>query len=82
MSRVLRGRRRPRVRSVTYWRFGWVLMREAALRVLYPVSVGQPSELVARRGLADASSKIVRGAVMNVLQVRPERRTFPRAHAE
>jgi hypothetical protein len=70
------------VRSVTFSRLGWVLLREVALRVLYPVSIGSESEQLARRGLADAQSRTVRGAVMHVLRVRPDRSSFPRRGAE
>lgn len=82
MTRTARARRRPRVRSVTFRRLGWVLLREVALRVLYPVSIGSASEGVARRGLADAESRMIRGAVGHVLRVRPDRSRFPRGAAE
>jgi len=42
MNSIKRPRRRPRVRSVSFHTFGWLLVREAYMRVFFPETAEQP----------------------------------------
>jgi hypothetical protein len=80
MNSFNRPRRRPRVESISWRVFGWVLLREASLRVLFPHSVGAFSETQARRTLAAEENWRVRDTARLALAVDPDRAVFtPRA---
>lgn len=76
MNSIRRRRGRPRVRSVNFRSFAWVLFREAALRVLAP-DVSKPYAWEDwRRHLVRADGARIRLLVFKVLQLYPSRRYF------
>lgn len=77
MNSIKRARKRPRVHSVNFRVLWWVLLREAALRVIYPSSVGAASEGQARRLCSSKDSRAVRGIAESMLRFKPERQQFP-----
>jgi hypothetical protein len=76
MNSIRRPRSRPRVDSLSFRVFGWVVLREAALRVIYPSAVGSISEPAARRTLAASDTSEVRDVTRVALAVHPERVRF------
>lgn len=76
MNSIRRPRRRPRRRSLSFRTFAWLMVREAALRVCYPVAVGGLSEPAARFSLVGRPTGSMRSAVDLVLTVRPERQFY------
>lgn len=80
MNSISRRRRRPRVRSVSFRSFVWVLQREAVLRVLFPTQAEMDGATAARDALLKADSWAVRRLGEHALRCRPERRYWlPRA---
>lgn len=70
-------RRRPRVRSVNFRRFRWVLVREAAYRVFYPSGSTHPNANHHKYQFAITDTdKVVRHAE-TLLALHPERRYWP-----
>jgi len=70
-------RRRPRVRSVRFRGFAWLVTREAALRVLWPYSLGAVTESKARRLLRDSRTYALRVLAERWLVRRPDRQQYP-----
>jgi len=73
----VRARRRPRRTSVNFRRLYWVLLREAALRVLAPELVDAPHWPELRHLLARQRSHHVLHVARLLLYHRPERRAWP-----
>ena len=73
----IRARRRPRVRSVNFRRLKYVLVREAALAIMFPYG---PVQLCARRErgllLRFGEGRIL-AAARATLELHPERRYWP-----
>lgn len=67
-------RRRPRVRSVTFHRFRWVLQREVILRLLYPAAIGTAGETSYRRMVLALAHASLRAHADNLLREYPWRR--------
>lgn len=77
MNSYRRARRRPRVESVSFRSFGWVLLREAAVAILVGSSASSLPWSVTRSYLAKVDGARVRLLVAKCLAVMPHRRTFP-----
>lgn len=77
MNSIRRPRRRPRVDSMNFRTFFWVLLREAALRIAYPSSLGAISERAARVECSDRSSTRIASVCTAVIKQQPHRRYFP-----
>lgn len=70
-------RRRPRIRSVNFRRLRYVLVREAALRILAPSPASFRHEVMLRSQLCRRQLGNVLTVAGMVLALHPERRTWP-----
>jgi hypothetical protein len=77
MNTIHRRRQRPRDRSVNFRSLWWVVLREAALRIAYPASLGAASEPQARVACTVKRSALVREVCGAIIAARPERRYWP-----
>jgi len=75
MNSIRRPRRRPRVRSVSFRTFAWLLVREAYLRVWYPEQVEHAHTIVRRWVAMPATDRLVR-ASHRLFRREPDRRFF------
>jgi hypothetical protein len=73
----IRARTRPRKRSVNFRRFKWVLLREAALRILAPDLYADGAPTLLRTQLANRDTYRVSVLAGVVLALHPERRVWP-----
>jgi len=76
MNSITRPRRRCRVKSVNFKVFGWLLVREAAIRVWGPYHFGR-SEAVARKNLSSLTTSYIRKLAAAAIRQRADRRYFP-----
>lgn len=76
MNTIRRPRKRPRKSSVSFRTFGWLVIRQVALHVLWGPLADEDSDGY-RRWLARASTDAVRRAVCGVLEREPNRRYYP-----
>lgn len=74
MTPVRRPRRRPRVRSLSWKILGWVLVREAALRVLWPTYEQWGGSTAARQWLCRMRTDHVREVFSTFVNRYPDRR--------
>jgi len=77
MNTIRRARRRPRVRSLNWRTFGWVLLREAFVTALthstnWPVNDGRWRRTIAIKGTCE-----IRRSMRIYLERHPERRIAP-----
>lgn len=77
MNTIKRPRRRPRVDSVNFRALGWLVTREAALRVIAPYAIGGPNESTARADLVSVPTETIQRRVRRWLNFRPDRRISP-----
>lgn len=76
MNTIRRPRKRPRKSSVSFRTFGWLLVREAYLRIFYrrgPLHFSTP----ALREVADTPAHVLRRRAEYVIRIYAERRYFP-----
>lgn len=73
---IARTRRRPRVRSCSFRTLGWLIRREAALRVIL-TTAGTGPHTAARRWIAALPSTTLLRAVAYALKLSPHRRLYP-----
>jgi len=76
----IRARARPRVRSVSFKRLGWVLEREAALCVIFPDILDTALEPDARQQIHDARRARLRATVSQALRDQSRGLFYPAAH--
>lgn len=82
MNSIRYPRRRPRVESVSFRGFFWVLVREAAVRIIHPSSMGTPAERAARLAVNSGSTFQIRSTAVACLAYHPERETWvPRSES-
>jgi hypothetical protein len=77
MSGPIARRRSPRIGSLTFRRLWWVLVRETALRVLYPWVAESSRDVHQRAFLSRSRTDHIRLAVERALASAPERALFP-----
>ena len=73
---IARRRKRPRVKSCTFHTLGWLIRREAALRIIWP----EPEQLGNRRiraRLCSLDTRRLLRAVGHELHHNPKRRHYP-----
>lgn len=73
----IRARSRPRIRSANFRRLYFVLVREAAFRILLPHGSVPSTERALRRLLLVSSRGRILSAGVRQLELYPERRTWP-----
>jgi hypothetical protein len=73
----IRRRLRPRAGSFTFRRLWWVLVREAALRVLFPAPPDRSHETYWRAHLLRQRTDRIRVAAEQALRLEPARRFWP-----
>jgi len=77
MSNTIRkGRKRPRVRSCSFRTLGWLIRREAAIRILLPVAADLP-HTHARAWILGLDWREVTALAAKRLRFNPERRYHP-----
>jgi len=72
-----RPRKRPRDKSVNFRTFGWVVLREAFIRVTEHAAPTALSERLRREAVRDSSDKWVREVGQAFIRSNPERRFRP-----
>jgi hypothetical protein len=73
----IRARRRPRKKSANFRRLRWVLVREAALRILVPDFAGEVGWRGLRAQLVTRDTYAVSKLAGVVLALHPERQMWP-----
>lgn len=76
MNTIRRPRRRPRKSSVSFKTFGWLLVREAYLRIFYRRGPLHFSN-AALREIACTRGDVLRRRADYVIRIYPERRYYP-----
>ena len=76
MNSIRRPRKRPRVESISFDSFAWVLVREAALRVCHRLLVSQLPESGERAVLCSVPTSTLQSRVRRRLNFRPDLRWF------
>jgi hypothetical protein len=73
----IRARRRPRKKSVNFRRLRWVLVREAAVRIIAPDLAGDGMPHLLRFQLTRRDTYAVAKLAGVVLALHPERQVWP-----
>lgn len=76
MNSIRRARRRPRVGSISFKVFSWVLVREVAVRVLFNSALASGSRTPERASLVSVPTDALRRRVRLRLNFRPDRREW------
>lgn len=76
MNSIRRPRKRPRVRSVNFRVFGWLLVREAYLRIRFPQR-GEWGNTWIRHDLVDSPTHVLRRRAERILRLNESRRYYP-----
>lgn len=77
MNTIRRARKRPRVDSINWRTFGWLVAHEAALMVLWYRVVGTPAEHHARANLCSVPTDALKRRVRLRLNWQHDRRIIP-----